>query len=487
MPYKLRKAPKKALYWVVTTETGKKHSKLPIPMDKAKAQMRILESALKGNGIVGDICKAFGNCFGNKSRRTTSLISPSSDSSDSSESPRSPRSPMTPTERVILESFLKGDPTHREEAIQLQRQISPGKDFLGNTLAPPGPNAKAVRKALFGGGKVAQKKLRDLQKDYLKVLAQIEHEFQNLVNYAIAEDIETMDTLDLPISEKYKSLKATKARIEEEHKKWLSIERKEAQDAIPEEEENEPAEAASSGISAVRMLRKKMSGKGIFKDELSAKLSPFDWRVQKIVYDHYAPQLDEIKSGVNILKGRFFRDEAKRQQKRDIIEAAVADAIELKETMNRERVDRNQEEYRRLPYKKVPKGTEDPITLKPIGSHGEPISVITEFPEEQNFRPREFYFDSPTLKTWEHQQVRQGRTPSNPLTNLPYDSRQRRHYKAQDPERKPVQEWNEMENGWMFPLIPKPGREKFESAPPPSPAGELDGEGKCRKCGLRRR
>lgn len=48
MPYKLRKAPKKDLYWVITIETGKKHSKLPIPMDKAKAQMRVLESALKG-------------------------------------------------------------------------------------------------------------------------------------------------------------------------------------------------------------------------------------------------------------------------------------------------------------------------------------------------------------------------------------------------------------------------------------------------------
>jgi hypothetical protein len=48
MPYKLRKAPKRDLYWVVTTETGKKHSKDPIPLEKAKAQKRILESALTG-------------------------------------------------------------------------------------------------------------------------------------------------------------------------------------------------------------------------------------------------------------------------------------------------------------------------------------------------------------------------------------------------------------------------------------------------------
>ena len=50
MPYKLRKARNKTLYWVVTIETEKKHSKDPIPKEKAKAQLRILESALKGSG-----------------------------------------------------------------------------------------------------------------------------------------------------------------------------------------------------------------------------------------------------------------------------------------------------------------------------------------------------------------------------------------------------------------------------------------------------
>jgi hypothetical protein len=51
MPYKLRKAPNKPLYWVITIETGKKHSKDPIPMEKAKAQLRILE------GLTGGVCK----------------------------------------------------------------------------------------------------------------------------------------------------------------------------------------------------------------------------------------------------------------------------------------------------------------------------------------------------------------------------------------------------------------------------------------------
>ena len=56
MPYKLRKAPKKDLYWVVAVETGKKYSHLPIPLDKAKAQLRVLEKALHG-GVLGFVGK----------------------------------------------------------------------------------------------------------------------------------------------------------------------------------------------------------------------------------------------------------------------------------------------------------------------------------------------------------------------------------------------------------------------------------------------
>lgn len=46
MPYKLRKAPGRNLYWVVSVDTGKKHSKDPIPLDSAKAQMRVLINAM---------------------------------------------------------------------------------------------------------------------------------------------------------------------------------------------------------------------------------------------------------------------------------------------------------------------------------------------------------------------------------------------------------------------------------------------------------
>lgn len=48
MPYKLRKAPKKDLYWVVSTETNKKHSIDPIPKPKAEAQMRLLYAVESG-------------------------------------------------------------------------------------------------------------------------------------------------------------------------------------------------------------------------------------------------------------------------------------------------------------------------------------------------------------------------------------------------------------------------------------------------------
>jgi len=64
MPYKLRKAPKRDLYWVVNTETKEKYSKEPLPKEDAAAQMRALYANtkdLKG----GNVC---GNC-GKKKRR----------------------------------------------------------------------------------------------------------------------------------------------------------------------------------------------------------------------------------------------------------------------------------------------------------------------------------------------------------------------------------------------------------------------------------
>jgi hypothetical protein len=47
MPYKLRKAPKRDLYWVVS-DNGHKYSIDPIPRDRAEAQMRVLNSTAGG-------------------------------------------------------------------------------------------------------------------------------------------------------------------------------------------------------------------------------------------------------------------------------------------------------------------------------------------------------------------------------------------------------------------------------------------------------
>lgn len=49
MPYKLRKAPKRDLYWVVS-EDGTKRSKEPITLERAKAQMRALYSSERMRG-----------------------------------------------------------------------------------------------------------------------------------------------------------------------------------------------------------------------------------------------------------------------------------------------------------------------------------------------------------------------------------------------------------------------------------------------------
>jgi hypothetical protein len=53
MPYKLRKVPKKDLYWVVSKESGRKHSKEGLPKQQAKAQMRALYAAESGAVMKG--------------------------------------------------------------------------------------------------------------------------------------------------------------------------------------------------------------------------------------------------------------------------------------------------------------------------------------------------------------------------------------------------------------------------------------------------
>jgi len=52
MPYRIRKVPKKDLYWVVG-EDGKHHSKEGIPLERAKKQMAALYIAMKSEGMKG--------------------------------------------------------------------------------------------------------------------------------------------------------------------------------------------------------------------------------------------------------------------------------------------------------------------------------------------------------------------------------------------------------------------------------------------------
>jgi hypothetical protein len=48
MPYKLRKAPGKDLYWVVNKENGRKYSKSPLPLKRAEAQRRAIYASENG-------------------------------------------------------------------------------------------------------------------------------------------------------------------------------------------------------------------------------------------------------------------------------------------------------------------------------------------------------------------------------------------------------------------------------------------------------
>jgi hypothetical protein len=48
MPYKLKKAPKRDLYWVVNKDSGKKHSIDPIPRERAQRQLNLLRAISHG-------------------------------------------------------------------------------------------------------------------------------------------------------------------------------------------------------------------------------------------------------------------------------------------------------------------------------------------------------------------------------------------------------------------------------------------------------
>ena len=48
MPYHLRKAPRKNLFWVVNADSGKKYSSNPLPRERAEAQRRAIYASENG-------------------------------------------------------------------------------------------------------------------------------------------------------------------------------------------------------------------------------------------------------------------------------------------------------------------------------------------------------------------------------------------------------------------------------------------------------
>lgn len=101
MPYKLRKAPKRDLYWVVTIETGKKHSKEPIAFEKAQAQKRILEQQL-----VGGLSPAHLNLIYDSLSDTMTMR-------DAREAVRTVLELLTPNQREVLrKTFIQFDVLH---------------------------------------------------------------------------------------------------------------------------------------------------------------------------------------------------------------------------------------------------------------------------------------------------------------------------------------------------------------------------------------
>jgi len=58
MPYLIRKARGQNLYWVISEETGKKHSLEPLPLDVAEKQLKALYYAMGKEASQKDLLKS---------------------------------------------------------------------------------------------------------------------------------------------------------------------------------------------------------------------------------------------------------------------------------------------------------------------------------------------------------------------------------------------------------------------------------------------
>lgn len=135
MPYKLRKAPKRDLYWVVNKETGKKHSNEPLPKEKAQAQMRALYAAEnKEGGAKQYLEKPVGSSmtgerFAKLNQEVANFFSPMEKIKYAKEHPKSIKLPAEKGARKMMKIMLRSsgiDPdTVADEAKGEVAEITP--------------------------------------------------------------------------------------------------------------------------------------------------------------------------------------------------------------------------------------------------------------------------------------------------------------------------------------------------------------------------
>ena len=148
MPFKLRKAPRRELYWVVTKESGHKHSIDPLPYEQAMAQIRALYARehgyppLKkgaGNAYEGDFTRLSGGALpGPKSglefpplvssfmnRSSSSLVKPSVSTLVPQYVPRLMRPSRAPAPAPMPEPMLSPMPAPAFVPVPLPKHLVP--------------------------------------------------------------------------------------------------------------------------------------------------------------------------------------------------------------------------------------------------------------------------------------------------------------------------------------------------------------------------
>jgi hypothetical protein len=284
MPYKLRKAPRKDLYWVITIETGKKHSKDPIPKDKAQAQKRILEQALGklAGGINIHEYKEFLQKYYQKKLSHQKIY----------EQWHEFEALLTQEQKDYIDSRASRDDVVNFLTEQLDATMEQGdlpnygsfgslenymimfdsitknlaavyylisnklneKDFSGERVAFEPQQSR-------GKGKVTQARIAALKTQIDALTPKFNHYVQQVEAFSKRTGQSLDEIYKTPSGKKILALEEKINNLVEKYNYWVSVEKGEAS-AIPEEEEvPEPTNtsARSSGLAAIRMLRK---GKG---------------------------------------------------------------------------------------------------------------------------------------------------------------------------------------------------------------------------------